>query len=131
MKTATTLLFTIVILGALYSATAQKTESPNAAKLTEEAKDALQLLVKEDFETLNSRMTDAAKKELTPQKLKELWGDVKSEAGPFQKVLNSEVKEGAKNSVVNLKCQFEKGTLFFRFGINSEHKLSGFDVDDK
>ena len=65
MKTATTLLFTILILGALYSATGQKTESPNAAKLTEEAKDALQLLVKEDFETLNSRMTDAAKKELS------------------------------------------------------------------
>lgn len=131
MKRATTLLFTILILAVLHPAIAQKTESPSVTKLNEEANDALQLLVKEDFETLNSRMTDAAKKELTPQKLKEFWGSVKSEAGAFQKVLNSEVKEGAKNSVVYMKCQFEKGTLFFRFGINSEHKISGFDVDDK
>ena len=131
MKRAITLLFTILILGVLHSAIAQKTESPNATKLNEEANDALQLLVKEDFETLNSRMTEATKKELTPQKLKQFWSSVKSEAGAFQKVLNSEVKEGAKNSVVSLKCQFEKLTLLVRFGINSEHKISGFDVDDK
>jgi hypothetical protein len=131
MKQATTLLFAILILGLVHSALAQKAETPNATKLNEEANEALQLLVKEDFETLYSRMTGAAQKELPPKKLKEFWREVIAEAGPFEKVLKSEVKEGARNSVVALSCEFEKGKLLVRFGINSEHKISGLDVDDQ
>jgi len=129
MKRATALLLTILVLGIFHSALAQKTESPNAAKLNTEANEALELMVKEDFETLYSRLNEATQKELPAQKLKEFWGSVLAEAGQFQKVLKSEVKEGAKNSVVYLKCQFAKGILYFRLGINSEHKISGISVD--
>ncbi len=129
MKRATALVLTILFLGIFHSALAQKTETPNAAKLNAEGNEALELMVKGDFDTLYSRLNEASQKELPPAKLKEFWGSVVAEAGQFQKVLNSEVKEGAKNSVVFLKCQFEKGTLYFRFGINSEHKISGMTVD--
>lgn len=132
MKRATTLLLTILVLGVIPAiAQNQKGESPNAVKLSEEANAALQLMVQEDYDTLYSRLTEAAQKELPPAKLREFWRSVLAEGGPFQKVLKSEVKEGQKNSVVYLKCQFERGTLFFRFGVSSEHKISGFTVDSQ
>lgn len=131
MKKATALVLTILVLGIFHSVLAQKTESPNAAKLNAEGNEALELMVKGDFETLYSRLNEASQKELPVAKLKEFWGSVVAEAGPFQKVLKSEVKEGAKNSVVYLKCQFEKGVLYFRFGINAEHKISGMTVDSQ
>jgi|SRR5829696_7966077 len=129
MKRATALFLTILVLGIFHSALAQKTESPNAAKLNTEGNEAIELMVKGDFEMLYSRLNEATQKDLPAEKLKQFWGSVVAEAGQFQKVLKSEVKEGAKNSVVYLKCQFEKGTLYFRFGINSEHKISGISVD--
>lgn len=132
MKRATILLFTVLMLGVI-PAMAQnpKGESPNAAKITEEANAALQLFVQEEYDTLFSRLTESAQKDLPPQKLREFWRSIVAEAGQFQKVLKSEVKEGAKNSVVYLKCQFERGNLFFRFGVNSEHKIGGFTVDSQ
>lgn len=131
MKRATTLVLMILVLGIFHSALAQKTETPNATRLNTEGNEALQLMVNGDFETLYSRLNEASQKELPVAKLKEFWGSVVAQAGQFQKVLNSEVKEGAKNSVVFLKVQFEKGVLYFRFGINAEHKISGMTVDSQ
>lgn len=129
MRRSTASLLTILICGTLFFSFAQKEESPSVAKLKTEANEALQLMVKEDFDTLSSRLSESTRKELTPERLKEFWDAVLAEAGPFQSVIKSEAKEGQKNSVVTMKCKFQKGTLFIRMGINSEHKISGLDID--
>ena len=128
MKRATALLLTIVFLGIFHPAMAQQAKNSNAAKLTEEANNALQLLIKEDFDTLYSRFNEAMQKEFPPKKLGEFWRSVVAGAGAFQEVSNTEVKEGKKNSAVFLKCKFEKGPLYLAFGINSEHKISGLQI---
>jgi hypothetical protein len=131
MKRIAVSLLLVLVLVASIAAVAQEKESAKVKALKTAGNEVVTMLVNENFAGVSEKFTSEMKKAAPTDKLEAQWQSLTSQAGPFEKVLSTEVKEGKKNSLVVLKCKFEKVALYLHVAFNTENRISNLDILDK
>lgn len=104
---------------------AERTEDLAPAEITSHAKEVVTLLASENFEKATQYFDDTMKKGLPPAKLREVWSNVTSRIGPFQRQaeLRSETSEGF--SIIFVTSEFENASLDIKLVFNESGHIAG------
>jgi len=132
MKKITGAIVLSLMMGLILSAMAQQeTESARSTQLKATARQVLEMLVKEDFAGVSAKFDSKLSENLPAAKLQEFWSTVVSDAGPFQKISDTQVKEKKDKVGIFMKCKFEKKELTARVIFNEQNQIIGLSLDDQ
>jgi fermentation-respiration switch protein FrsA (DUF1100 family) len=92
----------------------------------EQAKEFVQLLVKEDFAGAAKGFSARVLSALPADKLQAVWKDLRAKVGDFKEQKGVRTESAAPNVAVIVTCQFEKMLLDLRVVYDKEHKIAGF-----
>jgi hypothetical protein len=119
----------LLILVLVFSGCSKKEEpkpfDPLEGDINDHAADFIALLVAEDFESATDYFDEAMLAAAPKDKLAEIWGQLLSQVGPYQKEISrkQEVSEGY--DVIIVTTQFEKSPLNIRVVFNADKRISG------
>jgi len=85
----------------------------------------IQLLVKEEFKTATDIFDAEMGKQLSADKLGEIWGQLKSQVGAYQKEISRKQEVTNGYDVIIATTQFKKAPLNIRIVFNSDKQISG------
>jgi hypothetical protein len=119
-----------LLAGALFVSHAQATDEARTTELKAMAKGVVEMLAKEDYQGVFAKLDSGAQKQLPPDKLKEFWTSVISEAGKYQSVQDYEVKQGKIKTGIFMKTRFEKANLIVRVVFNADKQVTGLSIDE-
>ena len=93
------------------------------------AKTFVATLAKEDYTAAEKDFAAELKSRLPPEKLKEIWKAVVSQAGAFQEQLDPQTAKSLEQNVVYdilvIPCRFERSTLNLRLAFNDQNQIAG------
>ncbi len=121
-------LFLAVCLLAGCAANAQPTASPASASFDELiplATAFVDQLARGDFAAATTRFDTAMKNAMPEAKLKEVWTQLQTQAGAYQKQVGTRTAEQQNYRVVYVTCQFEKAALDTQVVFNAQAQISG------
>jgi hypothetical protein len=95
----------------------------DAAK--EHAKQIIELIRQEKFEEVAKEFNAQVAAALPPQRLAEVWGMIRGQAGDFKSIIDQQTLNQAGNTVVITGCQFEKTPLNVIVAFDGDNKVSG------
>jgi len=100
--------------------------SPDVAtELKDIAHEFFDLLIKEDFGDTVKYFDETVKKELPPEKFKEVWKALLTQAGPFKQKISERTEKKAGYDIVYLTCEFEKNTFDIQLTFNDKKEIAG------
>jgi hypothetical protein len=94
-------------------------------ELSAAGRDFVDLLAKKDFSTAEERFDATMKSALPEAKLRAVWEDLLTQAGPFQKQVRTRVEKQAGYDVALVTCQFEKKLLDVKVVYDPQKKIAG------
>ena len=94
------------------------------------AQKSMDLLSKQDFETLQTCFDDHMKKEASPEQARKIWNSYTQMVGPFQKVIGIKSEKNGNMDKIILTCQFEKKTVDFRVLVNQNNQIALLEPED-
>jgi uncharacterized protein DUF3887 len=83
------------------------------------------LLAKKDFAAAETRFDPTMKSVLPEARLRAVWEDLLSQAGPYQKQLRTRMTKQAGYDVVLVTCQFEGKPLDMKVVYDSQKRVTG------
>lgn len=98
------------------------------AEQVEIAEQFIQNLADGNYEQATQQFDETMAKELTPEKLEELWTTIQQQAGNFVGQENLSVQEQQGFQVVQLSGIFEKQDVVFTVSVDAENRVAGFFV---
>ena len=83
---------------------------------------------KGDFKAAMKDFDDAMKKASPADKMEEVWKQIVTQVGPFQKQVSTRQEKEGKYDVVYVTCQFEKTQLDVRVVFTAEKQITGYSI---
>ena len=120
------LLFMAVAI-VLFSCSQNKAELSGAAlaDLTARAKEVVTLFAQEDFSGAAQYFDDNMKKGLPPDKLREVWATLTSQAGPFQQQIKTRSERAEGFNVIFVSSAFENAKIDIKIVFNDSQQIAG------
>lgn len=109
---------------------ALKASSDSLTTADQTARDFLQELGKEKFETAYSYFDDAVKAQFSIEQLKGLWEMLKTQHGAFESISEITGKDYAGSRLVFVTVSFKNSFVTFRIFLNTEGKAAGFFIEN-
>lgn len=103
----------------------QPPKSPKSLDLSTQAKEFINLLVKEDYATAVKQFDETMSKALPPEKLQQTWKTLISQAGAFKRQVNARLERIQSNDVVLVTCEFETVSLDLQIVFNQTSQIAG------
>jgi dienelactone hydrolase len=94
----------------------------------EQAKEFVQLLVKEDFAGAVKGFDAKMAGVMPADKVQAMWKSLLAQVGAFKEVKGVRTEDVAGHVAVMVACQFDKAVLDFRVVIDKEQKIAGLQI---
>lgn len=103
----------------------EKEETTRVSDLTPQAKEFVDLLVKEDYASAVKSFDNKMKEVMPEDKVQEAWQGLLAQTGPFKKQIGVRQSKEQGYDVVYVTCEFEKSSLDIKLVFDSAKKVSG------
>jgi uncharacterized protein len=122
---------TVLLIGAGLStshirATSATQSSPTQPSYESLARQIISNLVAKQYDKVSALYSPELAKDLPAQKLAASWESITTQLGPLQSVGNVELEDVAGMHIAFTTCVFQRLTLTFRIGFNSEGQFATF-----
>ena len=126
MGTSRSPLLSVVLLTVVAALShAQRGPETPLRDLESSAKEFVQLLVQEKYDSATENFDSTMMRVMPPAKLEEVWKGILISVGPFKAQRRTRTEKVAKYDIVYVTCDFEKLALDVKVVFDSERKVSG------
>jgi hypothetical protein len=115
---------TVCVLGMLLSC-GQQQETAGVPDLTSDAKQFVDLLVKEDYAGVFSRFDNTMQNSMPESKIEEVWTSMQSQLGQYEKQVGVRQTTEQGWDCVYVTCEFEKKRIDIKIVFNKQKQVSG------
>jgi len=115
----------LAILVTVVTAFLQSVAADEPTDIEDKARSFLSGLAKKDPAAATKNLDESMKKALPGEKLFDVWKDLVSKNGMFNKLGAARISKTGKYDVVTVRCEFEKGVQDARIVFDSEKQITG------
>lgn len=116
---------TLAIALAVVTSQAPRTAIGSPGDFTSDARQFVEWLAKEDFAAAIARFDATMKTALPEAKLRQVWQNLRAQAGPFQKQLDAKATRLSGYDIVLVTCQFERTSLDAKVVFDANGRIAG------
>ena len=122
----------LLIFGDLFSGKqsipAASTQLTVSTETLETAQKALDLVLKLDFDTLQTFYAESMKKDYSLEKSKKLWSDFYNTTGPYQSTLKTQNEKAGGNDKIIFTCRFQRRPAYIKITLNPSHEIEQLEA---
>jgi len=124
-RTAVILIILIFVLSITSLAHAKEIKSGDFRGLDKKASGFIELLKKKDYKTAYGHFDDEMKKEISPEKLREIWESMTGKVGAVQKITGMRIEKKGKFDILFVTTKFEKYSFDIKLVFDPMKRITG------